>query len=103
MAEWKKIADTFDFETRDALQINVDGRIVALFSIGEEYYAVDDACTHAGASLAQGIVEGGDKVVCPWHGAKFNLKTGEALCEPAEGGIKVYPLKVDGKDIYIEI
>lgn len=45
----------------------------------------------------------GTEVTCPWHGAKFDMKTGAVLAPPARTGVKRYPVKVTGKDIEIEI
>ena len=70
---------------------------VAVFNLDGSFYAIDDACPHAGASLAEGYVEG-DKVGCPWHYAEFELATGNHVNAPATCGVKTYPVTVvDGK------
>ena len=70
---------------------NVDGRITAL----------DNVCLHRGGALGQGTIERG-KVVCPWHGWEWDPKTGEAA-HNANAKVAVYPLKIEGGDVLIEI
>lgn len=72
----------------------VRGRRIAVFHLkGGEVRAVDDLCSHAEASLAAGEVDG-CSVVCPWHGAKFSLETGEALTAPATVSVRAYDILV---------
>lgn len=73
----------------------IRGRRVAVFHLEDgELRAVDDLCSHAEASLAAGEVEDAC-VVCPWHGAKFSLETGEALTAPATESVRAYEVHVD--------
>jgi 3-phenylpropionate/trans-cinnamate dioxygenase ferredoxin subunit len=75
---------------------------IALFNLGGTFYAIDDTCPHRGGPLSQGFIQG-DVVVCPWHGARFRLGTGEVLSPPAQQGVACYPVRVHGQDIEIEI
>ncbi|MBI5745995.1 MAG: nitrite reductase (NAD(P)H) small subunit [Nitrospirae bacterium] len=61
--------------------------------------AIDNRCPHHAGPLADGIVSG-DLVICPLHGHKFNLKTGESTGD--EGKIKTYPVFVDGEEVFME-
>ncbi len=80
-----------------AVSLPVGRRMVAVARSGEEYFAVEDICTHDGAELAGGTVEGGE-IVCPRHGARFCLRTGEALTPPAYEPIRVFETKLaDGR------
>ena len=73
----------------------IRGRRIAVFHLeGGGVRAIDDLCSHAEASLAAGEVEG-ECVVCPWHGAKFSLETGEALTAPATEPVRAYDVLVD--------
>ena len=75
----------------------VEGMKIAVFQAGGEFYALDDRCSHADASLSDGWVDG-KCVACPWHGAQFSLETGDALSPPAYGKVNTYPVTViDGK------
>lgn len=75
----------------------VEGQKIAVFQAGGKFYALDDMCSHADASLSDGWVDG-KCVACPWHGAQFDLETGEALSLPATRKVNTYPVSiVDGK------
>jgi nitrite reductase/ring-hydroxylating ferredoxin subunit len=84
--------------------IEVDGEKIALFKVGRAFYALSDTCTHRGGPLSEGEVEGAEaEVTCPWHGAKFDLRTGAVVGPPAKTGVKSYPVKVMGSNIEIEL
>jgi 3-phenylpropionate/trans-cinnamate dioxygenase ferredoxin subunit len=65
-------------------------------------YAIEDVCTHDGGPLDQGELEG-NCVICPRHGATFDVRTGEALTLPAVMPVMTYPVRVDGDEIYVEV
>ncbi|MDO8434168.1 MAG: bifunctional 3-phenylpropionate/cinnamic acid dioxygenase ferredoxin subunit [Candidatus Binatus sp.] len=75
---------------------------IAMFRVGDKYYAVDDTCTHAQSSLSEGYIEG-DAVECAFHGARFCLRTGKVLMLPASKPLRTYPVKVEGNEIFVEI
>jgi 3-phenylpropionate/trans-cinnamate dioxygenase ferredoxin subunit len=89
MARLVKVANTTSLPPGKATAVEFDGRRIALFNVGGTYYAIDDTCPHAGGPLSEGQVDG-DKVVCPWHDAAFDLKTGDVLSPPAFEGVKNY-------------
>jgi len=80
--------------------VRVEGQPVAVFHVDGAYYAMDDVCTHDGGPLAEGSIEG-EEVECPRHGARFNVKTGEALCLPAISPVPTYTVKVVGEEIKV--
>lgn len=102
MSKVVKLATTDEMANQSAKCIEVDGEKIALFKVEGAFYALGDTCTHRGGPLSEGDVEG-TEVTCPWHGAKFDMKTGAALSPPARTGVKRYPVKVTGRDIEIEI
>ena len=74
-------------------QVAYDGdTAIAVFNIDGELYAIEDVCTHDGGELAGGPLEG-FVVECPRHGAKFDVRSGEALCAPAYAPTEVFPVK----------
>jgi len=97
-----KVADRSALAAGRALAVEVGGRTIALFDVGGTLRAIDDTCTHAGAGLAEGEVEGGE-VVCPWHGARFDLATGEPKCPPATRPVRTYPVQVRGEEIWVDV
>ena len=102
MAEWVKVADVGELSPGEKKQTDLDGLEVALFNIDGEYYAIEDICTHEGAPLAHGKLAG-EEITCPRHGARFNIKTGAALCMPAFESVDCYPVKIEGNDILVEV
>lgn len=102
MAEWVKVAEVNELTPGEKKQIDLDGVEVALFNVDGEYYAIEDICTHDGAPLAHGKFVG-EEITCPRHGARFNVKTGAALCMPAFEPVDCYPVKIEGDDILVEV
>ena len=101
---WQKAASLDDLRNRDVIAVDVAGTPVALFRLGDEIRATSGSCTHEFASLADGFVEAEDgSVECPLHQALFDIRTGRALCAPATEDLKVYPVKIDGPDILIDL
>ena len=91
-----------EIEPGQAKLVEVNGKEIALFNCSGKYYAIDNECTHVGGPLCEGEIEG-CRVTCPWHGAEFDLKTGEALAPPAEEGVNAYKVHIDGDFIKIEL
>lgn len=102
MPPFVKVARTDDLALGQAKRIDIAGRSLAIFNLGGRYHAIDDACNHRGGPLSEGQVEE-DAVVCPWHGARFSIITGELLGAPGRGPIRSYPTRVNGQDIEIEL
>ncbi|MBS0385255.1 MAG: FAD-dependent oxidoreductase [Proteobacteria bacterium] len=73
---------------------------VLLSRRGDQFFAVSGVCTHYGAHLAAGVIEG-DRAHCPWHHACFDLRTGEALAAPAISPLKRWRVEVDGDRIVV--
>lgn len=102
MAQFVKVAKKSELPERGGLCVEVEGRRIALFQLDGEVYAIDDLCTHEQAPLSEGEVEQG-QVECPWHGAAFDLKTGECTAPPADDDVSTYPTRVVGEDIEVEL
>ena len=84
-------------------KIAVDGRDILLANIDGNYFAVDDTCTHSGASLSEGKLEG-ESIVCGWHGAQFSCKTGCLEKFPAKiNDLKSYNVIVETGEVFIEV
>jgi 3-phenylpropionate/trans-cinnamate dioxygenase ferredoxin subunit len=94
MADWVKVAAVGEIPAGGCKVADVDGTAVAVFNVGGDYFAIEDVCTHDGGELASGTIEG-DQVVCPRHGARFCLRTGEALSAPAYEPTAKFPLRVE--------
>ena len=87
--------------------VMLENKPIAIFLVEGKYVAIDDLCTHADASLAEGAVYKDDKgrcvVECPWHGAQFDLNNGTALTLPAVTPVKTYPVREAGDALEVEV
>ncbi len=82
------------------LSIAVGRRMIAIARSGDEYFAIEDVCTHDGAELTGGAIEGAE-IICPRHGARFCLRTGEALSPPAYEPVSVFETKVANGRLWV--
>ena len=103
MAQFIKVANTADLAPGKAKCVDVAGKKIALFNLDGSFYAIDDTCTHDGGPLSEGEVLSGEDVMCPWHGAVFNIKTGAVLGPPAMRGVACYAVRVEGSDVWVEV
>lgn len=84
-------------------KVAVDGREILVANINGSFYACDDTCTHAGASLSEGAIEG-ETITCSWHGAKFNCTTGKLEKFPAKiSDLKSYRTVVESDSVFVEV
>jgi ferredoxin-NADP reductase/nitrite reductase/ring-hydroxylating ferredoxin subunit len=99
--DFVKVADIKDIPSTKMKEIQVDGENICVANVEGKYYAIGSICTHEGGPLADGTLEGYE-VECPWHGSKFEVRTGEVTNPPASEPEPVYEVKVDGNNILIK-
>ena len=99
--DFVKVANTDDIQLSNMKEVQLDGEIICLANIEGKYYAIGNICTHEGGPLADGTL-GGYEVECPWHGSKFDVRTGEVKEPPASEPEPTYQVKVDGNNILIK-
>lgn len=97
-----KVASLSDLPPGTALSVEHEAKLLALFHTPDGIRAVDGECTHAGAPLCEGEVDGG-LLTCPWHGATFDLASGKALSLPATLDLHSYPVRVEGDDVLVDL
>jgi 3-phenylpropionate/trans-cinnamate dioxygenase ferredoxin subunit len=102
MSEFTKVAVRDDLASGEKMIVEADDRIVILFRDGDDFYCIDDVCTHDGGTLSDGSVHG-CQIECPRHGARFDMKTGKALCMPAYTDTAAHEVKLDGDDVLVRI
>ena len=101
MSDWVDVAKIEDLTPGKGRLVDMDDTMVAVFNIDGEYFAIEDVCTHDGSSFLgcglepEDLIEG-DEIVCPRHGARFSIRTGEALSAPAYEAVTKFPTRVDG-------
>ena len=84
----------------NAVSLAVGRRMIAVARSGDAYFAIEDICTHDGAQLTGGAIEG-TEIICPRHGARFCLRTGEALSPPAYEPVRVFETKIEGGRLWV--
>ena len=82
--------------------VEVDDVRVALFNLRGEIYAIEDVCTHDGGPLVEGTICNDHEVVCPRHGARFDIRSGAALSFPAIRPTRSLEVRIEGEDVLIE-
>ncbi len=100
--EWTVAAQLAEMEEGQGVRLCHAGRVVAVFLVEGEVYALDDLCSHAEASLSEGEVFD-TEVECPLHGAAFDLASGEALTLPATRPVATYPTRVEQGKVLVKI
>ena len=102
-AEWQEVATLEEFADTDRKLVDLGGLTqVGIFKEGEEFFAVSAWCSHQRMSIMNGPVDDGE-IMCPLHGARFCLKTGENMSLPAVKPIASYPLRIDDGKILIKV
>jgi nitrite reductase/ring-hydroxylating ferredoxin subunit len=99
---WHPAADANAVSDNSVLGVKVEGIPIALYCLDGAYYATYDICSHQEALLSDGFVENGC-IECPLHQARFNIRTGAPEGPPASEPIKIYPTKVEGGRIFVDL
>src|SRR2546426_9704486 len=99
--EFVKVADTKDIPRSQLKEVEVGGENICIVNVEGKYFAIGSVCTHEGGPLADGTLEGYE-VECPWHGSKFDVRTGEVKNPPADTPEPVYEVKVEGNNILVK-
>jgi nitrite reductase (NADH) small subunit len=95
-----RLTDTANLPApNEAKEIACGDKMICVANVGGQFLAVDNVCVHLGGPLGEGVVDKG-KIVCPWHGWAYDLKTGELA--PGRPGVKPYALKIENGDVLIE-
>ena len=97
-----KAAKISDIPPGQVKVVEIGFEDVALCNVDGKIYVIADVCTHDDGPLGEGHLHG-DQIECPRHGARFNVRTGEALTLPAVVGIPTFEVKVEGDDIFVDV
>ncbi len=101
MSSFVKVARVEEIAPGEKKTVEVDGVEVVIVNVDGEFYAVEDVCTHDGGPLGDGELEG-CQLICPRHGARFDVRTGKALTLPAFEPVATFAVKVQDGDIWVE-
>jgi nitrite reductase/ring-hydroxylating ferredoxin subunit len=97
-----RLASIDDIPEGEGREFKVGDLYVALFRHNGQFYAMEDACPHAGAPLNNGPVRNGT-VTCLWHGWRFNLHDGACINIPKGWNVTTYPVTIRGQDLFVTI
>jgi 3-phenylpropionate/trans-cinnamate dioxygenase ferredoxin subunit len=101
MSDWTDVARAEELAPGDYRVVDIDDALIAVFNIDGEYHAIEDVCTHDYETLTGGCIEG-EEIVCPRHGARFNIKTGEALTPPAYEPVATLPVRIENGMVQVK-
>ena len=99
--DFVKVAESKDIGPLTMKAVDVAGEKVCIINIEGNYYAIGNVCTHMGGPLNEGTLEGFE-VQCPWHGSKFDVRTGEPTRPPARLAVSSYEVKVQDNSIIVK-
>lgn len=99
MADWVKIACVADCPPGSALEAVAKGRMIAVYNVAGQWYALDGVCPHQGGPLGKGSLCG-PVVTCPWHGWQFDVRTGRSQISPNLVQPTV-PVRVEGDGVWV--
>ena len=85
-----------------ALRVEVDGLEIAIVRQGDDFYAIEDECSHAAVALSEGDV-GDCEIECWMHGSRFDLRTGKPLGPPATEPVPVFAVQIAGDDVLVDL
>ena len=101
MPNFVRVASTGDLKPGENMVVNANGAEVALFNVDGQFFAISNTCLHRGGPLGEGFLEN-DVVTCPWHGWKFNVKTGENAMMPT-AKVATYEVRIEGDNILVAV
>ena len=99
--DFVEVAETEDVQVSQMMAVEVNDEKICLANVNGKYYAIGNVCTHMGGPLAEGKLE--EYIVqCPWHGSRFDIRSGEVVRPPAMKPESTYEVKVENNDILIK-
>jgi nitrite reductase (NADH) small subunit/3-phenylpropionate/trans-cinnamate dioxygenase ferredoxin subunit len=91
-----------DFIPGQGKMVIVGGRHVALFRLGDEFFAIDNLCLHKAGPLCDGQIDNQDVVTCPWHGWSYEIRTGTLVQDPRVG-VSKHDVRIDGDQVSVRL
>lgn len=101
MSKFVRVASAADIPPGAKKIVEVDGVEAVVVNLDGVFYAIENVCTHDGGPLGEGALEG-CQLICPRHGARFDVRTGAALTMPAFEPAPTYAVRVADGDVLIE-
>ena len=102
MSDFVPVAKLSELAGTRKICLEVEDRFVVLVELNGTIYCLDDVCTHDGGPLGEGEIDG-NCLVCPRHGAKFDIRTGAAVAMPATEPTATHQVRIEGDQIFVRI
>lgn len=102
MAKYIEVASTSEIKNGELKSFNVNGESIILINLDGEFFAYKNQCSHMEFELDDAEIEG-EILTCPWHGAQFNIRTGDVVRLPASEPLEKYEVKVENGKIFVKI
>lgn len=102
MAHWLKVTKENTIAIGEWYIVNYEHHRLLVINSNDQLYAIEDLCTHDGGTLNEGEMEG-EEIICPRHGARFCIRTGEATVPPAYEPIETFPVRIHEGMIEVNI
>lgn len=102
MSNWIEALAEDELPKDDVIGVVVGGRDIAIYTVGGEVYATDNICSHGQARLCDGFLDG-HEIECPLHQGKFDVRSGMPTCDPVTQAVRSYPVRVDGRRVYLQL
>jgi naphthalene 1,2-dioxygenase ferredoxin component len=102
MSHWIDAAAADELPADDVVGLEVAGRDLAFYKVGDAVYATDNLCTHGHARLCDGFLDG-HEIECPLHQGKFDVRNGQPTCAPSTEPVRSYPVKIEGSRVFVHI
>jgi naphthalene 1,2-dioxygenase ferredoxin component len=99
---WTDALAAADLPAGDVKAVTLDGREIALYSVGEEVFATDNLCTHGPGRLCNGFLLD-HEIECPLHQGRFDVRSGQATCEPVTEALRTYPVRIEGGRVLLRL
>ncbi|MDQ3388276.1 MAG: non-heme iron oxygenase ferredoxin subunit [Gemmatimonadota bacterium] len=99
-----KVATLREIPEGELLGVEAEGKKICLANVEGEVYAFADNCSHRDFQLSLGELDTEEcTVTCEWHGAAFDIRSGDVVCPPATRPIAVYPCRIEGDHILVDL
>lgn len=100
---WIEAANKDDVPDQGTLRVECGREAICLYNLGGEIYATQDECSHGSASLSEGFIVEDCLIECPLHQGSFNVKTGAAVAVPCKDDLRIFPVKIEGDKVFVQI
>jgi nitrite reductase (NADH) small subunit len=99
---WIRITEIENIPVREGRSVKIGSEEIAVFNLGDRFAAIENRCPHSGGPLCDGIVSGA-AVVCPLHGWKVCLDTGEILKPQVPVRVELFPTRVEDGVVLVDV